>query len=184
MEEVKGNDTKFFAKVGLVNPAAVGVSLPSYAEQLSDKYLLNEVIVMQTITLQLPNEIYTRLELAASAIKQPLETVLLRIVETSLPPLDDTPPEFQKDIEALETMNDEELWEVMLSKVPPTQQRKLHRLLNKNQSGTLTPREGKELESLQFQADKVMLRKAHAAVLLKWRGHRIPTPEELQKQST
>jgi len=98
--------------------------------------------------------------------------------------MDDTPPEFQKDIDMLATMSDEELWEIMLSKVSPTQQRKLHWLLDKNQAGTLTSRERKELESLQFQADKVMLRKAHAAVLLKWRGHRIPTPEELRQQNT
>ncbi len=67
-----------------------------------------------------------------------------------------------------------------MSKVPSAQQRKLHRLLEKNQAGTLTPREHEELKLFQLQADKVMLRKAHSAVLLKWRGHRIPTPEELR----
>jgi hypothetical protein len=36
---------------------------------------------------------------------------------------------------------------------------------------------------LQKQADLVMLRKARAAVLLRFRGHRLPTLAELQAQT-
>jgi hypothetical protein len=65
--------------------------------------------------------------------------------------------------------------------MPAARQRKLHRLLDKNSDGTLTTMVRRELESLRKEGDRLMLRKAHAAVILKWRGHRIPTVDELRK---
>jgi hypothetical protein len=35
---------------------------------------------------------------------------------------------------------------------------------------------------LRQKADQLMLRKAYAYVLLKWRGHRLPTLAELEAQ--
>jgi hypothetical protein len=66
----------------------------------------------------------------------------------------------------------------MLSTVPAAQQRELERLLCKNQAGTLTEREQQRLDKLQREADRVMLRKARATVLLRFRGHWLPTLEE------
>lgn len=60
-------------------------------------------------------------------------------------------------------------------------QRELERLLCKNQAGTLTEREQQRLDKLQRKADRVMLRKVRAAVLLRFRGHRLPTLEELRR---
>jgi hypothetical protein len=81
----------------------------------------------------------------------------------------------------LENLDDESLWQVMLGKVPAAQQRELDRLLRKNQAGTLTEQERRKLDQLQREADRVMLRKARAAVLLRFRGHRLPTLEELRR---
>jgi hypothetical protein len=113
-------------------------------------------------------------------MKQPLEKAVAHIIEFGLPPLD-SPTGFEADLQVLEALDDEALWDVLFSKVSPATQRKLHRLLEKNQAGTLTERERLQLDALQQEADLVMLRKAHAAVLLKWRGHCIPTLEELRK---
>ncbi len=130
----------------------------------------------QTLTLELPDTIHERVERTAAAMKQPVEKALVYLIEFGLPPLD-APAEFEADLKALEALDDGALWEVLKSKVSPATQRKLHRLLAKNQAGTLTEHERKKLDGLQSEADSVMLRKAHAAVLLKWRGHRIPTPQ-------
>jgi hypothetical protein len=46
-------------------------------------------------------------------------------------------------------------------------------------AGTLEPDERATLERLTQEADLRTLRKAYAAVLLKWRGHRLPGLTEL-----
>ena len=43
--------------------------------------------------------------------------------------------------------------------------------------------EQQEWESLRWEADRLMCRKAYAAVLLKWRGERVPTLAKLETQS-
>ena len=82
---------------------------------------------------------------------------------------------------ALESLDDQALWRVMLETVPLDQQHQLHDLLIRNQAGMLTDAEREQLAILQQQADLVMLRKARAAVLLRFRGKRVPTLAELSQ---
>ncbi len=49
-------------------------------------------------------------------------------------------------------------------------------LLEGNANGTLTEGERIELIELRHETDLFMLRKAQAAVLLRWRGYSVPTP--------
>jgi hypothetical protein len=93
----------------------------------------------------------------------------------------DLPSALAADLTALEYLSDNELWEVMSSRVSNEQQRKLNRLLRKKKNDTLASAEQSELSSLQHEADRIMLRKARAAVLLRFRGHRLPTLSELRK---
>jgi len=65
--------------------------------------------------------------------------------------------------------------------VPLAQQHQLHDLLLRNQAGMLADAEHEQLALLQQQADLVMLRKARAAVLLRFRGKRVPTLAELSQ---
>jgi hypothetical protein len=46
-------------------------------------------------------------------------------------------------------------------------------------SGALTPDETTELARMRSEADCLTLRKAHAAALLRWRGHVLPPAESL-----
>lgn len=48
-------------------------------------------------------------------------------------------------------------------------------LLEGNSSG-ITEAQRLELTALRREADRFMLCKAQAAVLLRWRGHNVPTP--------
>jgi hypothetical protein len=82
---------------------------------------------------------------------------------------------------ALESLDDQTLWRVMLETVPLAQQHQLHDLLIHNQAGMLTDAEREQLAILQQQADLVMLRKARAAVMLRFRGKRVPTLAELSQ---
>jgi hypothetical protein len=44
----------------------------------------------------------------------------------------------------------------------------------------LTDTEQQEWETLRIEADRLMFRKAYAALLLKWRGEHVPTLAELE----
>ena len=87
-----------------------------------------------------------------------------------------------QDLTSLESLDDQALWRVMLVEtVPLDQQHQLHDLLTRNQAGVLTDPEREQLAIIQQQADRIMLRKARAAVLLRFRGKRVPTLAELRR---
>ncbi len=136
----------------------------------------------QTVTLQLPEAIYERIKRTAEAANCLLEDVLLKTIESALPPsVEDLPLEYQREFMEMESLSDEELWKVAESKMSSARQRWYSRLLRKNQAGTLKDIEKQQLADLGAEARKLTLRKAHAYAVLKWRGHRIPTLAELGK---
>jgi hypothetical protein len=145
------------------------------------RHATGEREMAQTVTLELPQAIYLPARRMAEVTNRSLEDLLVSALKASLPPLDGLPSELVEDLVELESLDDESLRQVMVSKVPTAQQRELDRLLRKNQAGTLTEQERQKLDRLQREADRVMLRKARAAVLLRFRGHRLPTLEELRR---
>lgn len=129
------------------------------------------------VTLALPDALYQRLQGAATATRQPLEQVILRALSLGSPPAwDDAPPELQVDLAGLDKMNDEALWAIARSRREPADLARYDELLETNAEGALTPDEQGELARLREEADRFMLRKAHAAALLRWRGHRVVSP--------
>jgi hypothetical protein len=52
-------------------------------------------------------------------------------------------------------------------------------LLEKNQQSELSETEYQELQDLGKAVDRMMLTKAHAWAILRWRGYPIPTLDEL-----
>ena len=133
----------------------------------------------QTITLNLPESFVQPLERAMRATNQPIEQLLLTALQTALPPLEGLPPELVAKLEALELLSDDSLRSVLLETVPAKVQRQISQLLQQQETSPLSAADQLELEELQEQADLVMLRKARAAVLLRFRGHRLPTLAEL-----
>ncbi len=138
----------------------------------------------QTITLTLPDSFFQPIQRTAQATNQPIEELLLHALQASLPPLEGLPDDVIENLTALETQDDQSLWRVMGETVPAKLQRELSELLERQQSASLTVSEREQLTALQRQADLVMLRKARAAVLLRFRGKRIPTPAELSQLSS
>jgi hypothetical protein len=135
----------------------------------------------QTITLTLPDNVLQPVQRVAQATKQSVEELLVTALHAALPTLEGLPPDVMQHLVALESLDDEALWRVMLETVPPDQQHRLHDLLLRNQAGVLTASEHAQLAVLQQQADLVMVRKARAAVLLRFRGKRVPTLAELSQ---
>lgn len=134
----------------------------------------------KTVTLQLPDETLQRYRQGASAARKGLEEFLAERLVEAVPPLaGDLPSPLREELKELENLDDEALWRVAQSQLPPTRQRLYSRLLAKNSQGTITAREKEMLHALGEEARRLTLKKAHAYMLLKWRGHHIPSREEL-----
>jgi len=134
----------------------------------------------QTVTLSLPEPVYLRFQQMARATRQPLADLLLRAVEAGSPPSwEDAPPQFQTALAALGRLDDATLWRVARERPSKRATSRLQTLLLQREERELGPDEQRELEQLIEEADLLMLRKAHAAALLRWRGHAVPPPEKL-----
>src|SRR5262245_45047609 len=135
----------------------------------------------QTVTLTLPDSFFQPIKRTAQATNQPIEELLVHALQASLPPLEGLPEDLIENLTALETLDEQSLWRVMGETVPAELQRDLRALLDQQHSSSLSSAECERLATLQQQADLVMLRKARAAVLLRFRGKRIPTLTELEQ---
>ena len=60
---------------------------------------------------------------------------------------------------------------------PPTEQ--IDDLIALKQAGTITPEQQEQLTALRGESEALMVRKAHAFVLLKSRGHTPPPIDQL-----
>jgi hypothetical protein len=137
-------------------------------------------MTIQHVTLPLPEHLYLRLERVAKATQQSVTDVLLHAVEVGSPPgWDDVPAEFQADLAALDRLDDKTLWQVARSQQSEADMARYEDLLQQNANDALTAAERDELAHLRQEADRLMLRKAHAAALLRWRGYQLPPADKL-----
>ncbi len=137
-------------------------------------------MAVEAVTLRLPESLYVRFQQTARATRRSLDDVLLRAVEVGSPPRwDDAPAEFQTDLAALDRMDDQALWQIARSRTTEADMERYQELLDKNANGILLPAERAELTVLRREYDSAMLCKAHAAALLRWRGHRVPLAEAM-----
>ncbi len=132
-------------------------------------------MTVRTVTLQLPENLYIRLQEAAKATRQSLNDVFLRVIRTGSPPnWDDVPAEFQADLAALDRLPDESLWKIAREHDTEIDMPLYQQLLDKNANGQISDAERLTLQNLRKEADRFMLCKAHAVALLRWRGYQIP----------
>ena len=129
----------------------------------------------QVVTLHLPENLYLRLQQVAQATRQSFDEVVLRAIQVGTPPSwEDAPAEFQADLAVLDRLDDDLLWHIARSRQTEADMVRYQELLEKNASNTISDTERAELTRLRTEADRFMLRKVHAAALLRWRGHHIP----------
>ncbi len=138
-------------------------------------------MTLQPINLQLPAALHQRLVEVAHASQQSLTEVIIQSIQTGLPPgLEHVPERFQDDLRTLNQLNDNLLWEISTHDLSDDKAKLYEQLLVKNQQGQLTENEQLTLDTLRDEADLLMLRRAYATGVLKWRGHRIPKLDDLQ----
>lgn len=152
------------------------------ATQHSRKMKGEKIQVTQTVILQLPDNVYYHAKRAAEASQKAVEEVLITNLSNAVPPLvDEMTSPFKEELREMVLMSDNKLIELTKKELSIAQQQKYARLLRQNSQGTITPKEEQELEALQIEADRLMLKRAYAYNLLKWRGHSIPSLKELEE---
>jgi antitoxin component of MazEF toxin-antitoxin module len=113
--------------------------------------------VVESMGLKDGDEVVVALhKVTAAGVSVPAE------VQTLMQELVGTPSNLQETVEALTTMATEMM--------PHKQQRRVSRLLWKNQDGTITAKEEAELDTLVAEGQQGTLRKAKALVALKHLG--------------
>ena len=84
----------------------------------------------------------------------------------------------------MSVLSDETIWQIADSQMNQDKVALYDVLLERLKNGSLTP-EGQELlTDLRNEADALMLRKAHAYTLLKSRGHKLPSLDELRARKS
>lgn len=137
----------------------------------------------ETLTIQLPASAARRLRRVAEIARRPVDEVLAEALYATLPPLlEDVPAAFHADLAHLETLPNKALHEQMRASLGPENVIRYETLQAIQAERRFTKAEQQEWESLRVEADGLMFRKAYAAMLLKWRGERIPTLAELEAQ--
>lgn len=134
------------------------------------------------ITLTLPDLLFEPVQRIARATNQPVEAVLLKALQVSLPPLDGLPGDIVDALEGLEELDSASLDRVMREQVSAEEQGEMAELSDRLQAGEASEADIARLNVLRGHADRVMLRKARAAVILRFRGERIPTEAELRRE--
>jgi len=95
------------------------------------------------------------------------------------PAVDYAPLELQGEFMVMQELTIEELLNIAQSQVPESQQELHFQLLEKNQNNQLSESDRLLLKSLRVSADYLMLKKAYAYALLKWKGFFLPDFEQL-----
>ena len=135
----------------------------------------------QKVTVELPQAIFQQLARIAQATQQPLETLVAQSIVSNLPPTPDNAPlEIQEELLQMQIWNDEELLAIAKSQITSEQQKRHTELLEKNSGNEeLNKSERQELNELRIKADRLMLQKAYAWSVLRWRGHKLPNLNEM-----
>lgn len=138
-------------------------------------------MALHEITLPLPESLYIRFKQIADATEQSVTAIVVRAVQIGSPPgWEDAPAEYQADLAALDRLDDRTLWVVARSQQSEAVSERYQELLDANADGELSTTGREELNQLRDAADRLMLRKAHATALLRWRGHAVPPADRLR----
>ena len=135
----------------------------------------------QAVTLYLPEETLQRYRRgAAVAGKGVDEFIADRLAELRPPLADDLPDSLRDELKSLEEADDQTLWQAARCCLSAEKQEQYDRVLSRRAEASLTADEQRMLHELGDEARRLTLKKAHALMLLKWRGHLIPSSEDLR----
>jgi hypothetical protein len=123
-----------------------------------------------TISIDLPPDLYERVQQIAAEHDRSVEAVLLETLRVMFGPLP-----FDADLESdgLQALSDAELWGVVHQRIAWPERERYRDLVARSRSGGLTPREESELDDLVEQVDRFTILRSQALRELQQRGHDI-----------
>ncbi len=132
-------------------------------------------MTVESMTVRVPHDLYTRLEERAQQTRRSVEEELVEALAEAVP-LDDVslPADVAAAVAALDTMPDTALWETArTSHLSPAAAAHFEELNHKRQREGLDADEQQMVETLLHQYERALLVRAEAMVRLKERGHDI-----------
>jgi len=137
-------------------------------------------MVMQRVEIELPESVYRQLMRVSEETAQPVATLAAQSVMSNLPPsAADASPELRGELLRMQTLETSELLKVAQSQMAIASHERQAELLERNQDDLLTDTERQELAALRAESDRLMLQKAYAWSVLRWRGQPVPSLAEL-----
>lgn len=130
-------------------------------------------MTVHAVTLHLPETLYERFRQRAEWSHRTLETELLDAVASAAPVEDELQPELAEAVEALDLLDDQELWHLARQTMSAEAVRELEALHGKQRDHGLTPAEDEARVRLIREYERSLLIRAQAASLLKSRGHDV-----------
>jgi len=128
------------------------------------------------VTLSVSEQVYEYARRIAETTSQPIEQILRQRLEDTLP-LPRLPADEEAELAALRLLSDDALWTIASEQMPRVQQERRSTLLRLNERHAMTDAEQDELDDLLQRGDRLMVRKAEAAAILKQRGYTITSQD-------
>lgn len=127
----------------------------------------------QTLTVNLPDDLYSRLRKRADEAHHTIEDEVVGVLEASMPDDESLPVGLVKLLDFMTLMDDETLWRIAERNTLTREAHKgLQQLRAKSHKG-LTPAEEQRQADLLEQYDEGVLVRSKALALLKQRGQNI-----------
>jgi hypothetical protein len=139
--------------------------------------------IAETVTLQVPSQAYARAKQAAGKNPQMLEQLLVSALLSGLSLLDDLPDDLVMDMATLALLNDSALWRIARETMPDDHYQRMDQLLSVKKQGKFSSLQQEQLDEYLAEYDTIILRRAHAAVLLQQRGYDLSNPQILANSS-
>ncbi|MEZ4729135.1 MAG: hypothetical protein R3E79_18530 [Caldilineaceae bacterium] len=131
-----------------------------------------------TVMVELPESLYQSATQLAQVTNQSLGTILQESLAHTLPPLDDLPVHEVQALAHLSLLKDDELWRISAETLTVDEQAELDVLLYGQSAGNLSLRQQSSLQKLLDRYGDLLVRRAHAWLLLARRGYHVPVQEK------
>jgi plasmid stability protein len=130
-------------------------------------------MTIQTVTLNVPNVLYTRLQRRAEQANRTVEAEVLDVLATAVPVADELPADLAEALSPLALLDDESLWRAARSRLAAEAAEQLEGLHLKRQRESLTETDTETLSGLVRQYERALLVRSQAIALLHQRGHDV-----------
>lgn len=134
------------------------------------------------IQIELPTETFVQLEQVARQQQRTVDELVREMILHELPGLPLLPEDVEAELAAFDRLSDDVLWLLAQSTLGIPQQEELASLNEISQQRDLTLAEQQHQQTLLNAYERVVIRRAQAAAVLKIRGHNVSRLTNYQAQ--